>query len=76
MRIRSIPYFFSAWVIITGCHDDNPDPGFHPFIWDTSTPEEQGINSQILDSAFITADNLGYMDGLLVIRNGYLVAEK
>lgn len=76
MRIRSITYFFCAWVIITGCNDDNPDPGFHPFIWDTSTPEEQGINSQILDSAFIAADNLSYMDGLLVIRNGYLVAER
>ena len=44
-------------------------------LWDSTTPYEQGIDPQILDSAFIVAENTGFIDGLVVIRNGFLVAE-
>jgi CubicO group peptidase (beta-lactamase class C family) len=76
MKSRRFFYFFIIWSVAISCHDDPPESGFTQFIWSTSTPTAQGIDSQILDSAFIAAENLGYVDGLLVIRNGYLVAEK
>jgi len=33
------------------------------------------MNPQCLDSAFINAEQKGFIDGLLVIRNGFIVAE-
>jgi CubicO group peptidase (beta-lactamase class C family) len=34
------------------------------------------MNPRILDSAFVHAQTAGFVDGLLVIRNGHIVAEK
>jgi len=44
--------------------------------WPASTPEEQGLDSSVLKNAFIEAEKMPYMYSLLVIRNGYLVAEQ
>jgi CubicO group peptidase (beta-lactamase class C family) len=76
MKIKLILYFFIIGFGILSCHDESPEINFEPFIWNIFTPGAQGINSQILDSAFIVAEQLGYVDGLLIIRNGYLVAEE
>lgn len=46
------------------------------YSWNSSTPEAQAMSSQILDSVFVQAEKAGFIDGLLVIRNGYIVAEK
>jgi len=63
----------SVWILIS-C-DETPDvhTGFQ---WPESLPASQGMNQKMLDSAYIRAEKLGFVDGLLVIRNGYLVAEK
>ncbi len=74
----------NLYLLITFCisvifiHCEKDLTGIKPvtFNWPTSTPEQQGFNTQILDSAFIQAKNEGFVDGLLIIRNGYLVAEK
>lgn len=45
--------------------------------WKTSTPEAQGLDSAVLrklDEEFSRGDH-GYVDGMLVIRNGYVVYE-
>ena len=47
-----------------------------PFDWPTSTPEKQGLDSYIFLNANEKADELGFMYSLLVIRNGYLIAEQ
>lgn len=44
-------------------------------LWTSSTPYEQNMDPQTLDSAFIVAENTGFIDGLVVIRNGFLIAE-
>lgn len=46
--------------------------------WKTSTPEEQGMESGKLADMLEFADKEGKgdLDGLLVIRNGYIVVEK
>jgi CubicO group peptidase (beta-lactamase class C family) len=56
--------------------DKNPTgPKIDLFKWTVATPESQGMRSQMLDSAAVQAAQQGYVDALLVIRNGYIVAE-
>ena len=64
------------WVIVSGCEDGITVAEFENFTWKTSTPEEQGMNAQTLDSAFIKAEQLGFVDCVLIIKNGFIVAEQ
>ncbi len=63
-------------LLIAGCSDGVTDAGIDDFIWGTSTPEAQGMDAQMIDSAFIKANQLGYVDCVLIIRNGLIVAEQ
>ena len=58
------------------CCDNKPTQPTPKPLWNSSTPEAQGMDSQLLDSAFIRAGAAGFVDGLVVIRNGFLVAER
>ena len=44
--------------------------------WKKSTPSKQGMNPNILSKAFEEAHNKTYYFSLLVVRNGYLIAEE
>ena len=44
--------------------------------WKVSTPEEQGLDPMLLAKLYCEAAELETLYGLLVIKNGYLVAEK
>lgn len=44
--------------------------------WKVSTPEEQGLDPMLLARLYQEAAELETLYGLLVIKNGYLVAEK
>jgi len=44
--------------------------------WEISAPDEQGLDSSDLQNAFDEADRVGFMDCLLIIKNGYLVGEE
>jgi CubicO group peptidase (beta-lactamase class C family) len=50
---------------------DDPDH----FEWPVSTPAAEGLNVQKIDSAYLKARDLGFVDALLIIRNGKLVSE-
>lgn len=54
----------------------NCEPKQDQELWDYSPPVEQGMNSTILDSAFTRAESATFVDGLLIIRNGFIVAEQ
>lgn len=43
--------------------------------WRTSTPEEQGMDSAALADLIEGLPNLADLDSLLIVRNGYVVAE-
>ncbi len=47
-----------------------------PFDWKTSTPEEQGLDSELLSHAFKKIGKKPGYYSFLIIRNGYLVAEE
>ena len=44
--------------------------------WPVSIPEEQGLDSKLLDKLYKDAAKLETLYGLLVIKNGYLIAEQ
>ena len=67
---------FSLLILFSSCSEEATAPELTSFKWPTSTPEAQGINSQLLTQAFQQGENRGFVDCILVIRNGYLVAEK
>lgn len=47
-----------------------------PFDWPISEPEAQGLDSSIFEKAFQEAEKLSYIFSLLVVKNGYLIAER
>ena len=69
LSLLIFPFFHS-------CNENSVEPEFSYYNWPTSTPEEQGMNSGLLLQAFQQGENAGFVDGILVIKNGYLVAEK
>lgn len=46
--------------------------------WGTSTPETEGVDASVLEALDkeLAAGKHGYVDGMLVIRNGRIVFEK
>jgi CubicO group peptidase (beta-lactamase class C family) len=75
--MKKLYYFILLlFILVTQCKKDLAVIQSDKFIWEVSTPEEQGLNSQILDSAFIQSYNFKFIDALLIIRNGYIVAEQ
>ena len=44
--------------------------------WEISGPSAEGVDADMLDSAFLKADELNFVDGVLVIRNAKIVAER
>jgi len=66
----------SAFIFLSSCSEGPTGPGASSFSWPSSTPEEQGMNSQLLAEALAQGDNKGFVDCILVIRNGHIVAEE
>ena len=66
----------SALLFVFSCSEGPTGPGASSFNWPTSTPEEQGMNSQLIEQAFDQGESRGFVDCILVIKNGHLVAEK
>ena len=48
----------------------------YDFQWPVSSVTDEGLDKKLIDSAFIRAKNLGFVDALLIIKNGNLVAEE
>jgi CubicO group peptidase (beta-lactamase class C family) len=70
--------FTSIFLILTSfsCNENSTGPEPVSFEWEISSPESQGMNSQLLDSALTKAGILNFVDGLIVIRNGKLIVER
>ncbi len=44
--------------------------------WEVSTPAEQGLNPGIVQNLYLNAEQIDHLYSLLIIKNGYLIAEK
>jgi CubicO group peptidase (beta-lactamase class C family) len=78
-------------VSLAGC-DDNPSTEtdfseeeltltveYHPLSeddWEVSTPEGQGLNPELIDELYEDADDLDTLYSLLVVKDGFLIAEQ
>lgn len=64
-----------SFLLLLGCNKqpESERPGFQ---WPVSTPAAQGLNQGMIDKAYLEADQTGFVDALLIIKNGYLVAER
>ena len=81
---HSLPLLIGAvliFVALVGCGrsteeleavDYTPLPGDD---WEVSTPEEQGLDRMLVAELYHNADELETLYGLLVVKNGYLIAE-
>ena len=47
-----------------------------PYAWPESTPEEQGLDTDIVENAFRIAEKMAHVDSLLIVRNGFLIGER
>jgi len=68
-------FAFLAGALLS-CTKDDPEDIFVPYQWSTASPQSAGFDTEKLDSAFLFAAERDYIDGVLVIRHGSIVAEK
>ena len=66
-KIFCILLFLSAYIFLS-CSDEPTAPEYPSYDWPTSTPELQGMNSQLIEQAFQQAGNRGFVDCILIIR--------
>jgi CubicO group peptidase (beta-lactamase class C family) len=70
---------FTLFLFITfysSCTENATEPdNFRSVDWPESSPEQQGLNSQMLNLAFNEANHRPFINGIVIIRNGFLVAE-
>lgn len=76
MKKIYIKTVLALWLVMNGCDKTPTNSDTESFVWNSSTPEAQMMRSQVLDSAFVQAQQLGFVDGLLIIRIGFIVGEK
>lgn len=62
--------FFAS--VSSSCRKSDVDFDFE---WTVSSPAAEGLDPGMIDSAFIKVRELGFVDALLIFRNGKLVAE-
>lgn len=76
---RFFIFILSVHVIQISCHKDYENPiesgTFTSYDWNISTPEEQGLDSEILSRAMAEAKEMNFITSLLIVKDGYLVAE-
>jgi len=74
---KFIPISFLL-LLIFSCSksEDNAIPihELEPFTF--SSPEAQGVNSNMLNNAYEKATSLGFVDGIIISKNGYIIGEK
>jgi CubicO group peptidase (beta-lactamase class C family) len=76
-----VPILAAFWLLIPSCEESPSERSpFTPVAlnvaWPVSTPELQGLDRPTLKAGFDAAANLPYTYSLLIVRNGYLIAEQ
>ncbi len=72
---KTVIFLALGALLLQGCKKE-PDHGESPYDWPLSSPAAQGLDQSKIDAAYRKARDLGSVDALLVIRNGFLVAEE
>lgn len=80
-RLHLIVVILWTTLLLFSCSKNEDEPvNWQPEIlddgWQVSGAHEQGIDSAAINNLYVEANNLDNLYGLLVIKNGYLVAER
>jgi len=81
MRFLMIISVILAMLIAHGCSTNTEESeSYQPVAlndgWPISTPEEQGLDSRKLDEIYEDAQRFDHIYSLIIVRNGFLIAEK
>lgn len=72
---KHIIYLLVFSFLFIAC-ENSTDSSIEFYNWEESTAAEQGMQQDKLDEAFSRAEIVGSIDGLVIIKNGYLVGEQ
>jgi CubicO group peptidase (beta-lactamase class C family) len=76
LTIACVMFGLTISVFLFSCSGNLTDPNsFKSIAWPQSSPEAQGMSSQMINMGFLAADQKPFINGIVIIRNGYLVAE-
>lgn len=81
MSIKKLFKFFLLPVVIAGIQlycqkDPTAIRSFESYEWEVSTPAAQNLDENVIEDAFVQAEQTGFMNSLLIVRHGYLVSER
>jgi len=78
MKIQKITglVLVSALLLAAPFQAQEPYYDAHPYPWPESSPEEQGLDSSVLGQTLDQAFTLGFVNSVLIVRNGKLVGER
>lgn len=78
--IRMISSFCLILLMLSSCSVDPGEDSFRPEVlddgWPVSSPEEQGLDPQRIADVYQAAGQLSNIFSLLVVKNGFLIAEQ
>ena len=72
----SIIVFGVSMLLFFACQRNIQGPDEAAFSWPTAAPVSQNIDAQKMAAAFDAASQRSFINGIVVIRNGYLVGER
>ena len=72
----SIVFISIAFLVLSSCNDEPTAPEIPSYNWQISSPEELGLNSSLLNTAVSQASAQGFINSLIVIRDGKIAIEK
>jgi CubicO group peptidase (beta-lactamase class C family) len=73
---RLLPHI-SILLLFSSCVSDPvEETSFKSYQWELSNPTIEGFNTDLINSAFSEAMNTGYINSIVIIRNGKIAVEK
>lgn len=76
MKQKSLIIILFLFIILGCSNEPETSKSTTQYNWEESSPTELNIDQDLLNNAFAAVQNLKYIYGILVIRNGKLAAER
>lgn len=71
-----ITYFSLIAFLNLSCISDSEVDRSEGFKWENSTPENEGLNKELINTGYQEADSKGFIYAIVIIRNGKIASEK
>ena len=82
-RLVIFPFLLILFIFLFSCQESdtsdetvNYQPQVYSDDWQISTPQQQGLNPEDFEYIYKKANNISHLYSLLVVKNGFLIAEK